>query len=188
MSAFRSFIAITLPAEVKSSINQAVRQWKSLSDQVKWVPPDQYHLTLAFLGEVSQEQIPEIAEATAAQLIGLPPFTIQISGFGAFPSRNRARVLWLGIARGTDSLQEAYRRVWSALQPFGFASDGSFHPHVTLGRVKTSLGNLALTNVPSEISEVQASFTVGQVELIKSELLSAGPKYTQLHFMPLLGY
>ncbi|NLY56412.1 MAG: RNA 2',3'-cyclic phosphodiesterase [Firmicutes bacterium] len=187
MPTCRSFIAITLPEEVKSSINQAVRQWRSLADQVKWVPPAQYHLTLAFLGEVSQEQLPIIAEATAAQLVGLPPFIIEINGFGAFPSRNRARVLWLGISKGTDLLQEAYRCVWSALVPLGFSADRSFQPHLTIGRVKTSLGNLVLSDVPAALNEVRASFTVRQIELFKSELFPSGPKYTQLHVMPLLG-
>ena len=92
----RLFVAVNLPKKERERIHRASRALRDPRLPVRWVAPDNYHLTLKFLGEVRAERVPRVIEILARVALGCPPFSADLAGFGAFPSIRRPRVLWLG--------------------------------------------------------------------------------------------
>lgn len=126
----RLFVAIELPEWVKAELS-------SLSfglPNANWVPDDQLHLTLRFIGEVDRFQFEEIA--TALTEVQLDPFDLVLEGVGTFPPRGTPKVLWVGLEK-SEPLQQLHRRVDSALHQAGVPPEGrKFSPHITLARLK----------------------------------------------------
>ena len=186
MELVRSFIAVELPAEVRAelaSIEEKLKVRRHLF--VKWVDPESIHLTLKFLGSVSGETIPEIVEAMSLVAQPVSPFTLQIGGTGAFPNWQRPQVVWVGVGGEMGRLTTLQRELEAALSPLGFPPESRpFSPHLTLGRLRERVTpedrrrfGLWAQSVKFEAS---LSFEVNTVRLMKSELTSSGPIYSQL--------
>jgi len=151
---------------------------------VKWVRPENIHLSLKFLGEVEDNREPELVAALqrAAGSRSEPrPLTLQITGFGVFPDYHRPHVLWAGVTPdpGLELLQHG---VEQAFAPLGFPTEArTFRPHVTLGRA----GREAKPRDFSGLEEILAStdfdatVTVTEVDLMQSTLqpTGGGPVY-----------
>lgn len=186
LATVRAFLGIHLPVFARrdlASIGQCLRVHNG---QIKWVEPHLFHFTLAFLGEISTELIPEISRATAQAVSAMPIFELEVAGFGAFPRPDEARVLWLGIKDGSDALEAVHRQVWMVLAEFGFSSQESFHPHLTLGRVKRNQGQVNVTNlVEAYADKTWTRFRVEELTLFRSELTRRAPIYSELASMPL---
>jgi RNA 2',3'-cyclic 3'-phosphodiesterase len=102
---------------------------------VRWVRLDGLHVTLRFLGPTPDERLAELASAVHDVAAASRPFEVRLSGAGAFPSPERPRALWLGVAQGTVELAEIAAGLDSALVALGWASDERpFRPHLTLAR------------------------------------------------------
>jgi len=126
----RLFVALDLPDDVKQSLEPLTR---GLGD-VRWLAPEQQHLTLRFIGEPDNGRVGEIAEALA--LVPGVPFELQLKGLGHFPPRGEPRVLWVGVERSKE-LERLKRRIDRALAQAGVPPEGrKFAPHVTLARIK----------------------------------------------------
>jgi 2'-5' RNA ligase len=129
----RLFVALPLPEPVKRSLEPLAR---GLGD-VRWLTPDQQHLTLRFIGEVDQGRVDEIAEALA--LVEGLPFELKLEGLGHFPPRGEPKVLWVGVSRNPE-LGALKRRVDRALAAVGIEPEArKFAPHVTLARLRGPL-------------------------------------------------
>ncbi len=188
MATIRSFIAINLPAPAKRSLAAASVLWSGLDSKVKLVQPNQFHLTLAFLGSVAKIELPKIAEATAKEIADLPPFSVEITGFGGFPNLHRARVVWLGVGAGEPILQQLYQRVWTALTQLGFRTAEEYHPHLTVARIKRDQDPLDITKLGSDLQTKKwLQFPVTEVSLMQSDLSRKGAIYTELLALPLSG-
>ena len=97
MHTIRSFIAIPLPNRLQSAVGTIL---DSLSDDlsgVQWVPSDNVHLTLKFLGDVPDRDIPDVCKTLRQCRSKLKPFSLHLEGTGAFPSIDRPRVIWIGV-------------------------------------------------------------------------------------------
>jgi len=95
------------------------------------------HLTLQFLGEIDPALVPSIAAALDEVGHGISPFELVLEGVGAFPSRSRPRVVWLGATRGRAEVVELAGRVGAALAPLGLGPPReAFEPHLTIFRVR----------------------------------------------------
>ncbi len=174
----RSFIAVDTSEQVKYELSRLLSELKAkIVLNVKWVKPEQMHLTLAFLGEVS----PDFLEKTKAQLNGVAygfrQFKCQLKGLGAFPSSQRARVIWAGVAYGAEELRKVQSAVVRGLTGIGYKPEKRpFSPHLTLGRLK-AVASLASLNETDFISSV---WQIRELILFKSELYPDGPVYTAL--------
>ncbi|RMF80867.1 MAG: RNA 2',3'-cyclic phosphodiesterase [Nitrospirae bacterium] len=133
----RLFVAIDLPEPVRERLAALC----SGVPGARWVAPEQFHLTLRFIGEVAEDRFREIAAALPAA--AGPPFSLALDGLGFFPPRGRPRVLWAGVA-ASEPLLALRTRVESALAAVGVEREGRrFAPHVTLARLKgTSPGRV----------------------------------------------
>lgn len=108
---------------------------RGLCSRVAWTRPGNWHLTLAFLGEVGEGRLGELRQALEG--VRFAAFELQAGGAGFFPDARRPGVLWLGLLRGAAESAALARDVARVLEPLGFAPDSRpFAAHLTLGRVK----------------------------------------------------
>jgi 2'-5' RNA ligase len=187
----RLFIATSLPAEIQPALTVLLRELaeaeRAGQAKVKWVDPQQCHLTLKFLGECDEKRQNEFSQALDRVVRGVSPFPVALSGLGSFPPAGAPRVLWLGVRTGGDTLSQLAAQVDAVFEPLGFAKESRpFVPHFTLGRVKSSKRPDLLRSLLARTrSDALGTFTVGSVGLIRSVLSPSGPTYTLLHSAPL---
>jgi len=149
---------------------------------VKWVRPENIHLSLKFLGDVEETREPELVAALkrAAGTGQEPrPLTLQITGFGVFPDYHRPHVLWAGVTPdpGLELLQHG---VEQAFAPLGFPTEArAFQPHVTLGRAARDARPRDFTGLEESLAgtNFDATVTVSEVHLMQSTLQPTGPVY-----------
>ncbi len=178
----RTFVAVLIPSELKRTIAVVQKDLKKAAPGIKWVEPENFHITLEFLGDTKLDAVDEIAGAIAGACRDLDPFIVEFGGVGAFPSARRPRVVWAGVTSGKRELTELAGRVEDALAPLGFAKeDKPFRAHITLGRVRYGRG---VDDLSSALEETAAdrlgSFRVASVALMKSELRRECPIYSVL--------
>ncbi|MFW9902943.1 MAG: RNA 2',3'-cyclic phosphodiesterase [Candidatus Thorarchaeota archaeon] len=182
----RSFICVEINnSEVVSQIEESISKIKF--DGVRPVKSNQLHLTLKFLGEVSDAQIGSIKQAI--QTIEFPSFNISLEGMGCFPNLNYMRVLWIGIKEGSENLQQLAKIVEGRLNPIGFSREKRrFSPHLTLGRIK----KLQNSDKKQLAAIIQNSKTIpigdqliDELILKKSTLTPKGAIYENLFVVPL---
>ena len=177
----RSFLAIELSEELKQALASLQKRLDLPQFDVRWVSAGNIHLTLRFLGEITEEAVEKASRAAAAATEKGSPFSILLRGVGAFPSLRSPRVVWGGIDSSEHLLQleEALNRELSKAHfP---PPDKPFRPHLTLGRVKSQRGK---GDLRLHLKENQG-ITLGRMDvdhfaLIKSDLRPSGPVYTSL--------
>jgi 2'-5' RNA ligase len=186
MEKIRSFIAIELPLEIKQALSQLQAKLKSASNApVKWVEPDNIHLTLKFLGDISTEITGSITKALEDASRGVHPFDIAISELGVFPNLKRARIVWVGLTGELEKLEQLQKRIEASLEPLGFSPEGRpFTPHLTIARVRDYArqdDRLALGEIIGGMSlEKEYKIGVKAIHLIKSQLTPEGPIYSKI--------
>jgi 2'-5' RNA ligase len=168
----RLFVALPLPDSVKRSLEPLAR---GLGD-VRWLTPDQQHLTLRFIGEVDNGRLDEVAEALA--LVQGWPFEVRLEGLGHFPPRGEPRVLWVGIEKNPD-LKSLKRRIDRALADVGLPPEArKFAPHVTLARIRGPLSHDRLATYLMRHSLYRSErFPVSDFHLYSSWLKPAGAEH-----------
>lgn len=134
MDKARAFIAIPLSETILSTIGKTQRQLAEHLPGIRWVRPDTIHLTLAFLGDISQESLESIGDSMLSIGEFFTPFEVWVAGLGAFPSRARPRVIWLGVERCSSlmKLQSMLAEMLATMNQPG--DDRPYTPHLTLGR------------------------------------------------------
>lgn len=153
---------------------------------VKWVRPENIHVSLKFLGDVDDAREPELHAALqrAAGTRGEPrPLTLQLTGFGVFPDYHRPHVLWAGVTPdpGLELLQHA---VEQAFAPLGFPTEArAFRPHVTLARAARDAKPRAFAGLEELLGgiEFDETVTVANVDLMQSTLQRNGAVYQVKH-------
>ena len=172
----RIFVAVSPPPGIRDALIGAARRLP-VTGEVRWLRPANVHLTLKFLGEVSEDGASRVAEALEPLRDRHGPFEVEPSGFGAFPSSRRARILWAGIGEGSDRLRALTEDVETSLESLGFEREGrSYVPHLTLGRARGR--PVALTDV--ETPPTVPGFSVRHIELMESVLGEGGVAYSTL--------
>ncbi len=177
----RLFVAVPFPAGVKNELGKLIDNWQREKDKVGWVKKENLHLTLKFLGETPVEKLEALKTNLSSNLKTPSAFTLSLSGAGAFPNLNRARVIWIGVSEGKEKLAELAQKVEEATRPLGFpAEEREFSAHLTVGRVKNNrLSERLLTKVRACTFEVKG-IIVSEVVLYQSELAPGGSSYTPL--------
>lgn len=183
----RLFIAINVDPTLKAPLAEIQERLKKSAAQVSWVKPENLHFTLKFLGEVPEEDVPAIREAFRRSVAGVRSFPLSLGGLGIFPPRGRPRVIWVGVEQGTQEVERLRGRIDEGLLPLGFPrEERPFHPHLTLGRVK---GLRGLDPLVADLRKGDVGLVglmqVRSIELMQSQLRSAGAIYTPLETVPL---
>ena len=148
--------------------------------QLKTVKPQNVHLTIRFLGDISPAMVDAIHEEI--KQLSFSPFTVELNGLGAFPKLNYPRVVWAGITKGANELKDVFGQLEPRLRGLGFKPDNKgFSPHLTIARVRTGRNKVELVK---RIQELE-NYEFGEVKatclrLKKSDLTPRGPIYSTL--------
>ena len=180
----RLFVAVTVPAAAEADVDAAVAPWRSTFPRARWVPSENRHVTLKFLGRTYPRLVGWVHERLAEAAGGLAPFTTRVAGLGCFPSPGRARVLWAGLDDAEGRWAALARAVDDALAREFEPERRAFAPHLTVARSEPPLRlseDVAATSLGSD------PFEVGEIVLFRSHLRRPAPVYEALGRFPLSG-
>ena len=199
----RVFVAARIPRTLAAGVATVQRELDRRLVDVKWVEPENLHLTLRFFGELNEGKIERVVGAVIEVTSLATPFTARLEGIGTFPTRGRPRVIWAGMTVGSERLSATAEALERAFVTAGLGqADRPFTPHLTLGRVKDprarSHGGRKGERPPRQATaEMQAvvgkthfgpaDFEVREIAVVESRLSPRGPSYLDLHVAPLMG-
>lgn len=185
----RAFIAIDLPDAIRAVLREKQGAFRAVCPEARWTRPEGIHLTLKFLGEISEARVKQVSDALGA-LGPVEVFEIAVKGFGFFPDARRPRVFWAGL-EAPPVLPELARRVEAALEPLGFPGEHRpFTPHLTLARFNIPRPQPALQELlerdPGGGPEpaVLGRFAVSEFFLFESKLSPHGAAYAKIARFP----
>lgn len=184
----RMFVAIELSERVRQNVAGVLADLDRIGAAVRWVKPENLHLTLKFLGDVEEHRLSDLFAGTEEALREIHAFRVTFRGLGAFPHLRRPRVFWIGIEQqGAERLKTVQQRIESRLPGLGFPRDTkAFAPHLTLGRVKKNPRGIAeLAAAVERMSFGPEEMSVERVVVMKSVLTPEGPNYSRLREVPL---
>jgi 2'-5' RNA ligase len=188
VSALRLFLALDLPEAHRAEIGRRAVRLEGSLPAARWVPPENLHLTLVFLGATEESAVPCLTEALAPAFAAAGgPLELRVSGAGTFPPARPARVAWVGIDGG-DPLLDLQRRVAEAAAgcPVLEPERRPFHPHVTLARPRRPWNRRASEDLVRAFEGgVGGPFPVIEGVLYRSELSPRGARYTAVERFPL---
>lgn len=148
---------------------------------MKLVEPENIHLTLRFLGDVSEKKL-ELIKETFHEYTDRDPFEVRVEGMGVFPKPSFIRVVWAGVTRGASDLKYLRERLDEGLSEIDHPPDDKeFTPHFTIARVKSGKAKEKLNSlVRNESDRKFGTIFCDELKLKKSELTSEGPIYTDI--------
>jgi len=182
----RAFVAIELPAPVRDAVADVMGELRRAQADVAWVRPENLHVTMRFLGEMTDEQRQMLADVLARIAGNFQPIPIALSGLGAFPSISAPRVVWVGISQGQDPLVQLAGQLEDAVVALGMPRDTRrFTAHVTLGRVRTPRHRAQLVASLRDLTWTPPGpFIADHLTLFQSQLTSSGAIYTPVFTAP----
>ena len=181
----RVFIAIDIDDKTRKAIADLQKQIASKIDvekgDLKWVEPNNIHLTLKFLGEISDEQVAEVSEIAKTVAQAHQKFALEIESVGSFGGRS-AKVVWVGAGKGTDALLALQKDLDDLLGQAGYPKEErEFSAHLTLCRVNHPMAGFKLGEAISQFSHLKlGSIAAESICVYQSQLTPAGPTYTLL--------
>jgi 2'-5' RNA ligase len=179
----RLFVAIDLDDRARAAIaaeQDRIRRGLIHGTPPRWTPPDQMHLTLAFLGEVNPAIAAQLQEELSTP-IALDAFELVFAGSGVFPPHGAPRALWIGTREGTAELQSLQREIGRRLAGRGIALESRpFTPHLTVGRWKSSRPSDRRRVLQHGRDKVIARLRIDHATLYQSRLSAQGSVYTEL--------
>jgi 2'-5' RNA ligase len=188
MARTRTFIAVEVSAGIRHNTQVLQRTLAQVTPAIKWTHPDTLHLTLLFLGDVEDRDLPEVCQHVQAVTHTLAPFSLHIAGLGAFPNWHRPKILWAGVRQGSEQLRTLHEGIAQRLIPAGLYRPESrpFTPHLTLGRIPSHATHLSVQRALDKRMDWEAGQTlVDQVIVFASTLERHGPIHTPLFRSPL---
>lgn len=186
MTVIRAFIAIDLTPEIRQRIDQIAGEFqKRLAGvPVRWVPADNIHLTLKFLGDVSLTNLEMLQKILQTEAANHHPFEFSAGGVGAFPGVKHPRVIWIGVEAPGD-LGNLQHGIETAMARLGYArEERPFSAHLTLGRVSRNINSRDLQAIGNVIETSKVGFLgvahTDLVHLFRSDLKPGGAVYTRI--------
>ena len=178
----RAFIAFSLPARIVTPIGAVQAKIKTYRFKVAWVRPTNIHLTLKFLGNITQEEIRKTAVILEKCGYTFNPMELKAQGLGVFPGIKRPRVIWTGLAGQTDDLTELHQYLNAQLAAIGFKPENRpFKGHLTMGRIKGRINSVALLEAMATCQPFKTdTFVADRLILFESQLKPTGAEYREL--------
>jgi 2'-5' RNA ligase len=161
-------------------LTEAQRMLANSGADLKLVKPQNIHLTIRFLGDISPAMVDAIHEEM--KQLSFTPFTVELTGLGAFPKPTYPRVVWSGIRKGADELRNVFGQLEPRLRGLGFKPDNKgFSPHLTIARVRTGRNKAQLIKRIQELENHEFGAVKAEcLRLKKSDLTPKGPIYSTL--------
>jgi len=178
---WRVFIAIELPAGVRQKLKAHIGRLRESVPEASasWSREDNLHLTLKFLGDTPVARIESLSQATKTAASAVSAFELVVKGCGAFPPRGQPRVLWIGVEDPSGQLSRLHQALEDECAQAGFAREQrSFHPHLTIARLRKPHGSRQLAIRHQEIGFEAETVGVSALAVVRSELRSEGSRHT----------
>lgn len=183
MARIRTFIAVDPGKAIRDQLTSVQRSLARETTEIKWVEEGNLHLTLLFLGEVEDRELPAICRSVEQACAGQAPFPLTIAGIGCFPNPRRPRIVWAGVAAGSTELIALHDALETPLLNLRCyrREDRPYSPHLTLGRTRSEQPGEQLARALPRFEKWRGGeTTVSEVHVMSSELTSKGPLYTIL--------
>ncbi len=187
----RTFVAIDFSPEIRKKIGEIIEYFKTQTPDyaLKWVEPQNLHMTIKFLGELSEGHLRTIKDVLSDTLEGRSAFEIEVTGMGMYPSTQKPRVIWLGV-EGSEPLKDIHQSLDQALQKASIPPDKrGLSPHLTIARVRRNVETLIVQDIGKTLSQFKidslGKCTIDRIVLYKSTLTPSGPIYDPLLSIPL---
>jgi 2'-5' RNA ligase len=183
---FRLFVALPVPVSVKSEIQLVQDQLRrELSEQcARWTRPEQWHLTLKFLGNVESARVDELTDALRGACATFAPFVARAKGIGCFPDLHSPRVVWVGVTDVETRLRDLARAVENAAAMFSSElSEDKFAGHITIARIKQlkrPQADILTKFARGYAGRAFGEWTADAVDIMRSELTAGGARHTCL--------
>ncbi len=192
MALLRAFLASEIPSPIQDGIQTATNGLRRElgNDVIRWVPAYNIHLTLKFLGDVSESSLAMVKQMLTTEAAQYEVFNVQVEGFGCFPNARRPRVLWVGL-QAPPTLAALQHSVDAFAARLGYrAEERGYSPHLTIGRIRQDASSANVQKIRCAVEQtkigVLGTIQVRAVNLFKSELHSSGSVYTKLFSAPLI--
>lgn len=179
----RVFIAIEIAEQIKEKIICVQNKLKASNILANWTKKENFHLTLKFLGEISETQLISVIKITEETSSKLMSFYFEIGEIGVFPHINHPQVIWVGILQGNEKILEYQNLLNTNLAKLGFEKEKrKFHPHFTLARIKSSKNLAKLITIIEDISPkiLLGKMKFSVIKIMQSTLTPTGSIYTVL--------
>lgn len=177
----RLFIAFPLPTEVIAQLGEIIGQFHSLTRSVRWVKPDNIHLTVRFLGDTEEALVPRLADLLDQTARDFTSSSIVADRIGGFPNLKRPSVIWVGPSGPIEEAASIASAIESGVRELGLGEEKKgFKPHLTLGRVRRGqqIGELAEHLSNHQMKPIKID--LGRLVLFQSTLTPSGPIYKRL--------
>ena len=177
----RSFIAFDIENEmVVRRLSEVQNMLVNTGANLKLVKPQNIHVTMRFLGNITLHMVDSIHEEM--KQVFITPFDIELRGLGVFPSPRYARIVWAGIRKGSDELVSVFDQLEPRLRSLGFKRDSKgFSPHLTIARVRTGRHKAELVKCVEELVDYEFGIIqAARLKLKRSVLTPRGPIYTTM--------
>lgn len=191
MNQIRVFIAIDLPPAIQQSVEKQTAPLRHTlgDDLIRWVPVQNMHLTLKFIGNIAAAHTDFLKQMLLQAANAHPVFDLQLGGIDSFPNRKRPRILWVGI-HAPASLGSLQKSIEAGAVRLGYEKEErSFSPHLTLGRVRQNASAQDLQRITSVLENTQfgriGTAAIDSIHLYQSSLHPNGSIYTKLFSAPL---
>jgi 2'-5' RNA ligase len=186
----RLFVAVDVPTEIKEIYGSVLEKTRDKLVGARWVDPCNLHLTMKFVGPYEEERLAELIAEVRRVAERTPGFDMALGSLGAFPSRSKARVIWVGMTEGKEEARKLAQKLDARLEKVGVGRENRpFRGHLTLARLKRpSDCTRHLGELERELGGLQdLDFGVDEIVVYESRLSPKGPTYIPLEHLPLGG-
>jgi 2'-5' RNA ligase len=186
----RSFVAIEFPSTIQDAIiwQTTILRKNYPNPVIRWVKPENIHLTLKFLGDLAKSDLDVLARSLTDEAKRVEPFSISFTNLGIFPNSKKPRIIWIGV-NSPAILMEFQSKIESLTSRHGIhIEQRPFSPHITLGRISERNSLLNIDNLILDISSIKVStidnVNISSIKIFKSDLKPDGPIYTVISNIP----
>lgn len=180
----RIFLALKLSTEIRKTVTESISQWQKISgSKVRWIPSENLHITLKFIGEVDDAKIHSMENRCLSVCSKKEPVALLLDSTGFFPGFKRPRILWVGLKDQANNLEMLSKDLDISLSTLGIPMEKRrFYPHITVARIKSPIHlENDFKKHFQETTFPKLSMSIHEVTLFKSELLRSGARYVELH-------
>lgn len=182
MSTIRTFLAVEFDDAFKRSLARLQSRLDAGGRGVRWMRPEEYHLTLKFVGDLEERDLPEICDLLTEMAVECKPFEMELKGAGCFPPAGGVRIVWAGLSEPTGRLAELQSRSEALFSGLGYKQEHrAFSPHVTIARVRDARRSQELRAAVGRHADFSGGTqAVDEVVLFQSILEREGPRYVAM--------